>query len=72
MVARKTVLFEKEYNTSISDFSTTEEIDSFIEKKLGRKLEIKQIESSVVTNRGSIFPSKEYDIDKMLDSSLGR
>jgi len=72
VVARKTVLFEKEYNTSISDFSTTEEIDSFIEKKLGRKLEIKQIESSVVTNRGSIFPSKEYDIDKMLDSSLGR
>lgn len=36
----KTVIFESKYKTSISNFSTTQEVDEFLEGKLGRKLEV--------------------------------
>jgi hypothetical protein len=56
-VKRKTVYFEKHYNVNIDDFKSTEEIDEFIENKIGRKLEVEKID---------IFPIKKYperDID---------
>ena len=36
----KTVIFEEKYNTNIKNFNTVEDIDKFIEKKEGKKLEI--------------------------------
>lgn len=73
MVGRKkTVIFEKKYGADIKKFSTTEQVDDFIEGKLGRKLQVKVHEGNVVTRRGSIFPFKSYDIDKNLDKILGR
>ena len=51
----KTVIFERKYGTDIKKFSTTEQVDDFIEGKLGRKLQVKVHEGNVVTRRGSIF-----------------
>ena len=36
----KTVIFENKYSTNINNFSTTNEIDAVIEKKIGRKLKM--------------------------------
>lgn len=41
----KTVIFEDKYGVSISDFSTTHEIDEVIEKKIGRKLKMVKIDN---------------------------
>lgn len=70
--SKKTVIFEKKYGADIKKFSTTEQVDEFIEVKLGRKLKVKVHEGNVVTRRGSIFPFKSYEIDKKLDKILGR
>ena len=69
---KKTVIFEKKYGADIKKFSTTEQVDEFIESKLGRKLKVKTHEGNVVTRRGSIFPFKNYEIDKKLDKILNR
>ena len=55
----------------ISDFSSTDEVDSFLEEKLGRKLNIKDIESGVVPSRGNVFKVGSCDINKMFDKMLG-
>jgi len=39
----KTLIFEEKYGVNIEDFSTTTEVDEFIEKKLGRKLRVKKM-----------------------------
>jgi len=68
---RKTVIFEIKYGTDIKKFSTTEQVDYFIEGKLGRVLRVTPHEGHIVTKRGSIFPLKNYDIDTELDKILG-
>jgi len=73
MVGRaKTVIFEKKYGTDIKKYNTTEQVDSFIEGKLGRKLNVKRVETNVVSRRGSILPVKRFDINKRLDALLRR
>jgi len=46
-------------------------VDSFLEEKLGRKLDIKDIESGVVPSRGNVFKVGSYDINKIFDKMLG-
>ncbi len=71
MVGRKkTVIFEKKYGTDIKKYNTTEQVDSFIEDRLGRKLNVKRVETNVVTRRGSILPISRLDINKKLDALL--
>lgn len=71
MVGRKkTVIFEEKYGTDIKKYNTTEQVDSFIEDRLGRKLNVKRIETNVVTRRGSILPISRLDINKKLDALL--
>ena len=36
----KTVIFENRYGVSIEQFDTTEQVTSFLEKRLGRKLRV--------------------------------
>ncbi len=69
---KKTVIFEKRYGADIKRFHTTQQVDSFLEGKLGRELGTKRIETNVVTRRGSILPLKRYDINKKLDALLRR
>ena len=42
---RKTVIFEKKHNVNINDFSTTNEIDEVVEKRIGRKLKVVTIDN---------------------------
>lgn len=44
----KTIFFEDKYGVDIKDFKNTEDIDNFLEKKLGRKLRIKRIETNLL------------------------
>ncbi len=72
MCDRKTVLFEEKYNVDISEFLTTEEVDKFIEKKEGKKLEIVSLEGGVVNARGNVFPVLDIDIDSVFDKTIGK
>ena len=44
----KTIFFEDKYGVDINDFKSTIDIDNFMEKKLGRKLQIKRIEPNIL------------------------
>ncbi|GBE54759.1 hypothetical protein BMS3Bbin15_00920 [archaeon BMS3Bbin15] len=72
MCDRKTVLFEEKYNVDISEFLTTEEVDKFIEKKEGKKLEIVSLEGGIVNARGNVFPVLDIDIDSVFDKTIGK
>jgi len=41
----KTVIFEDKFKVNITNFSTTEEIDKVIEKKIGRELKMVKIDN---------------------------
>lgn len=67
----KTVIFEEKYGDRIEGFSTTENIDSFIENKIDRKLRVIKLEDyDVVSSGGSIFKLQKYDIGRMFDETI--
>jgi hypothetical protein len=57
----KTVIFEEEYGIDIKDMKSTEDVDTVIEKRIGRKLKVVHVD---------MFPIKEYNIEKKLDEAL--
>lgn len=65
-----TVLFEQKYNTNIEDFSTTSQINKFVEDKEGKDLEIVVVETDIITTRGDIFPMLDINIDKTFEAAL--
>jgi hypothetical protein len=67
----ETVIFEKKYGVNINDFSTIEEIEKFIEKKEGKKLQTVKLDSyGFAHSRGSIFKLKKYNIDRMFNKAI--
>ena len=44
----KTLFFEEKYKTHIKNFSTTTEINEFLEEKLGRTLRVKRIDTNIL------------------------
>jgi len=69
--AKKTIFFEEMYGTDITQFRSTGEVDSFIEGKLGRKLETKRSSSNLVSQSGDVFPEGRYDVDHKFRRMLG-
>ncbi|WP_094227386.1 hypothetical protein [Methanolobus psychrotolerans] len=66
-----TVLFEDKFNVKISDFSTTEDVDSFVAKRLGKdELKIVSLEQNIVTIQGCVFPRTDIDIDTVFEKAL--
>ena len=60
------MIFEEVFGVHISDFSTTEEIDRFIEERRGTKLEIRHFGSPLVKKGGSIFRIKKFGLEETL------
>lgn len=54
-MSSKTVFFEDKWGEKISKFASTKDVDKFVEKRSGRKLEIKRIDSNLVSRSGNIF-----------------
>jgi len=44
----KTIFFEDKYGTRIKNFSTTEDVDKFLEKKLGKPLKVIRIDTNIL------------------------
>ncbi len=61
---RKTIFFEEKYGVDISRFRSISDVDSFVEKELGRKLEVRPINSSIVSRSGNLFPIVKYDVQR--------
>ena len=73
MGKKRTVIFEEKYGVNIDDFSTTEEVDDFVAKKLGKKsLDVEFIHADVVSARGAIIPIVSNEIDKKFDMAIKR
>ncbi|MCX6677216.1 MAG: hypothetical protein NTU95_04635 [Methanothrix sp.] len=51
----KTVFFEDKWGEKISKFASTKDVDRFVEKRSGKKLGIKRIDSNLVSRSGNIF-----------------
>lgn len=67
----KTIIFEKIYGVNVEDFTSTEEIDAVVEKKIGRKMKMVKIEDhGIVQSRGNVFKMGEYDIDGRFEDTL--
>lgn len=65
-----TILFEKKYKTEIRNFSTTSQVNKFIEKEEGKKLDVVMIATDIVTSRGDILPMLDENIDEMFDKAI--
>jgi len=65
-----TVFFERAFDVSINSFKTTEDVNKFIEKRRGRKLRVRRIETPLVSRRGSIFRIGHCDVDELVDEAL--
>ncbi len=69
-MVKKTVIFESRFGVDINQFSSTQEIDEFLEKKLGRKLRVVRLDQGVVDDTGNVFMLSDYDIDRIIDEEL--
>jgi hypothetical protein len=70
MVMSKTIYFEEKYGVNINQFKSIEEIDSFVEGKIGRPLTVVSTASNVIDRTGNVLTVKKYDIEKMLEKAL--
>ena len=69
-VEKKTIIFEEKYDVDINDFSTTKEVDEYLEYKFGRKLKIIKPETKGIVSDRNIFELKEYDINRLFDATI--
>ncbi|MCX6672702.1 MAG: hypothetical protein NTY37_02865 [Methanothrix sp.] len=70
MVA-KTIFFEKKWGEKISNFASTRDVDDFVEKKSGKKLKVKKIDSNLVSRSGNIFKVVPYKSASKFRKMLG-
>lgn len=67
----KTVIFEEKYGVNIEKFSTTEDVEKFMENEIGRELKIVELRNhGIVSNRGNIFKLRDYDINRRFDEII--
>ncbi len=67
----KTVIFEEKYGVGIEQFSTTSDVEKFIEDKIGRKLQVVESDDhGIVSTRGNIFKLIDYDINRRFDETI--
>lgn len=59
----RTVIFEEKYDVDIREFSTTNDVDAFLEQKLGRELKVISCCGMPVVNYKDIYE----EINKALD-----
>jgi len=68
---KKTVIFEEKYGVDIGKFSTTSDVEKFVEDKIGRELQvIEPCGHGIVSTRGNIFKIRDYDINRMFDETI--
>jgi len=67
----KTIIFEEKYGVSIDDFEDAVAIDKFIEKRIGRPLEVNDGRSTFTMRGGNVFKVTNRTRDS-LDSSIAR
>lgn len=70
MANSRTVIFEKKYKANMNDFHSIEDVDKFIEGKIGRKMKVTKTDSNIVDNTGNVFKIKQYDINGLIDKAL--
>jgi len=63
-------LFKRRFGKSPADFNSIEEINVFVEKKLGHNLEAKRLYPNLVSTRGCILPIKKISADEVIDNAL--
>jgi hypothetical protein len=68
----KSLIFEKKYDTSIKNFKTIEEIDSFIQEKTGKKLEYKRSDNIIMAKGGSVFKLTSINSGKKMDKLISK
>jgi hypothetical protein len=63
----KTVIFEEKYNTDISNFHSTKDVDTFLEEKLGRKLRVVDIDVIPVVDHCNIYVKINEALNKLME-----
>lgn len=66
----KTVYFEERYGVNITQFKSTEDVDKFLEERIGRALEAKDIDNGLIDRSGNVFPVRNINIDTNLNKAL--
>jgi len=71
MKGTRTVLFEDEYKVQIKDFSTTNDVDELVAKRLGKKsLDVVLICPDIISPRGLVIPIVNIDINGSFDKAI--
>jgi hypothetical protein len=66
----RSLIFEQKYKTPLKDFSTVEEINKYVEKKEGRKLDYKRSDNIIMAKGGSVFKINTTNPSKVIDNVL--
>ena len=66
----KPVIFERIYGVIIGRYSTTAEVDRYIESVLGRKLRIIDSKGHGIVPDNYIFLGEEYDINRLFNKTI--
>jgi len=66
---RLDIMYDK-FERRTDSFSSVEEIDSFVEKQIGRKLEVVDMYPDITDSRVGVIPIVEMDADKIFDEAL--
>lgn len=64
------LLFRMMFGEDKENFRTTEEVDEFLEEKLGKKIGIVKVKSPFVVPSGNIYNITKIDIEEMVDSDM--
>lgn len=63
-------IFRKRFGRDPRSFRSTEEVDTFVEQKTGRKMKVRLMHPNLVTRRGFVFPTKKTHADKTFKKAL--
>lgn len=66
----KQSIFKRRFGKNPADFSTIEEVNDFVEKKIGHQLDTKPLYPKLVSTRGCILPIKNVSADEVIDNAL--
>jgi hypothetical protein len=63
-------IFQRVMGEDSRKFKTVEEVDAFVESRIGKKLEVQPYATTLCSNRGSTHPLRKRDADAMVEREL--
>lgn len=65
-------IFKRKFGKDPKEFNSVKEINSFVEERIGHKLEVIDIYPDICSSRGSILPVNDMNVDEIFENALNK